>query len=123
MDYQFTSKDLATFSIYWVPVDQTFYNGPARAANLWHHSALNKSYAALWNHIFSSTILNEARFNVAGWDWNEIESNPQEPWGLPTDNIDDMGTVRVQFFGANGPSVFNQKTYTVRDTLSKVAGS
>lgn len=123
LDYQVTSRDLATFSIYWVPNETHSFNGPARSANSWNHSSLNESYAALWNHIFSPTTLNEARFNVAGWDWNEITSNGQEPWGLPPDNIDSMGTVAVQYFGAPGPSVFNQKTYSAKDTLTKVIGS
>lgn len=123
LDYQVTSNDLATFSIYWVPVDTHSFNGPARAANSWNHSQLNKSYAALWNHTFGPTIINEARFNASGWDWNEITSNPQEPFGLPPANIDSMGTIAPQFFGAPGPSVFNQKTYNAKDTLTKVWGS
>ncbi len=123
LDYQVTSKDLATFSIYWVPVDSHFFNGPARAANSWSHSQLNQSYAALWNHTFGPTIINEARFNSSGWNWDEISSNPQEPFGLPQGNIDNFGIVGVQFFGAPGPSVFNQKTYNAKDTLTKVWGS
>lgn len=123
LDFQVTDKDLATFSIYWVPVDTHSFSGPARAANSWNHSSINQAWAALWNHTFSGTILNEARFNVSGWDWNEINTNPQEPWGLPDDNIDSLGTVAPQYFGAPGPSVFNQKTYNIKDTLNKVQGS
>lgn len=123
MDYQVTSKDLATFSIYWVPISSRSLNGPARSANFWNHTQLNESYAALWNHTFGPTIINEARFNESGWDWNEITSNPQAPFGLPADNIDGFGTVAVQYFGGPGPSVFNQKTYNAKDTLTKVWGS
>ena len=123
MDYQITSRDLATFSIFWVPVDTSSFNGPARSQNAWNHSQLNQSYAAVWNHTFGPTIINEARFNASGWDWNEIVTNPQAPFGLPQANIDQSGTVSPQYFGAPGPSVFNQKTYNAKDTLTKVWGS
>src|SRR5215472_16536055 len=87
IDWNVTSKDLIAGSIYWVPLSSTFYNGPVRAANLWNHTQTNNAFTALWDHTFSPTMLNEFRFNAAGWRWNEISSNPQEPWGLPTDNL------------------------------------
>ncbi|HTT61736.1 MAG TPA: TonB-dependent receptor [Bryobacteraceae bacterium] len=123
MDYQVTTKDLAAFSIYWVPLDNHFYNGPARAANQWNHTSLAQSWTGIWTHTFAPTLLNEARFGASGWKWNEITSNSQEPWGLPTDNIDSMGSVGVQYYGAPGPSVFNQLTYVYRDTLTKIHAS
>ncbi|HEX4168176.1 MAG TPA: TonB-dependent receptor [Bryobacteraceae bacterium] len=122
-DYQATSNDLITFSTYWVPVTSSFYNGPTRAANAWNTNRLNYSAAAVWNHTFSSSWLNEARVNVTRWYFNEVASNPQEPFGLPQDQIDMLGTANVQFFGAPGPGVFYQTTYNVRDTVSTVQGS
>jgi len=123
MDYQATERDLASFSIYWVPLDSHFYNGPARAANQWNHTSLAQAWTGIWSHTFSPTLINEARFGASGWKWNEVTSNSQEPWGLPQDNIDSMGSVGVQYYGAPGPSVFNQLTYVYRDTLTKVIGS
>ncbi len=120
VDFQATKKDLFTFGIYWVPVSSSFFNGPARSANEWNHSSINQSYTGMWNRSISPTMLNEARFGVSGWNWNEVTSNPQEPWGLPQGYIDGAGSVGVQFFGAPGPSIFDQLTYNVRDTLSKV---
>ena len=72
LDANVTNKDLLTFTIYWVPVDTTSYNGPVRAANLYHHSAINDAFTVLWNHTLSPSLLNEARANAAGWRWNEI---------------------------------------------------
>ncbi len=123
MDFQASSKDLLTFSIYSVPLDSHFYNGPARAANQWNHSSLAQSLTAIYSRTFSATMLNEARFGLSGWNWNEVDSNPQEPWGLPTANIYGIGSVGIQSYGAPGPSIFDQKTYNARDTLSKVVGS
>jgi Carboxypeptidase regulatory-like domain len=125
VDWQATGKDLIAFSMYYVPNNSTFYNGNARPANLWNSDRLNESGAVLWDHTFSPTLLNEARFNVTRWYFNELNSNPQEPFGLPTDNINLFGNVTGNdiSFGAPGPGVFYQTTYNIRDTLTKIWGN
>lgn len=120
VDADVTNRDRLTFAIYWVPVDKTSYNGPARGYNLWHHSQINDAFSGIWNHTFSPNLLNELRANAAGWRWNEVASNPQEPWGLPNDAIGNIGTITLQNFGAPGPSIFNQWTYTYKDTATWV---
>jgi hypothetical protein len=120
LDAQLTSNDRLTFALYWVPVSTTNYNGPVRAANLWHHSQVNDAFSLIWNHIFSPTLLNQARANAAGWRWNEVAANPQEPFGLPTDSIGNIGSAKFQPFGAPSPSVFDQWTYEFNDVLTKV---
>jgi Carboxypeptidase regulatory-like domain len=123
LDANVTAKDHASFAIYWVPTSQTHFNGPVRKYNLYHHSAINDAFSGIWNHTFSPSFLNEARANAAGWRWNEIGSNPQEPFGLPSDSIGGIGTITLQNFGAPGPSVFDQWTYTYRDIATKIAGN
>ncbi len=108
--------------MYYVPNDATFFNGNARTANLWHSDRLNEAGALLWDHTFTPTLINEARFNVTRWFFNELSTNSQEPFGLPTDNINTLGNIggsTIQF-GAPGPGVFYQTTYNIRDTLTKV---
>jgi hypothetical protein len=130
LDADATSKDHLSFAIYWVPTSSTDYNGTNRAYNLYHHSQINDAFAGIWNHTISPTFLNEARVNAAGWRWNEIGDNPQEPFGLPEDNIgvlngpggNNIGSISLQFFGAPGPSVFDQWTYSYKDVATKVAG-
>lgn len=135
LDANPTAKDLVTFTLYWVPATSTYYNGPVRAANLWHHDALNDAFALIWDHTFSATLLNEARANAAGWRWNEVLTNPQAPFGLPTATIDSLGamttsgqnggtgnTISNSYFGPPGPSNFDQWTYSYEDTLTKVLG-
>jgi Carboxypeptidase regulatory-like domain len=123
LDWNITNKDLVAFSAYDVPVSSSFYNGPARPMNFYHHDAINQAATLLWDHTFSPTLVNEARANAAGWRWNEIKSNPQEPWGLPNANIDNIGSISPENFGAPGPSVFDQWTYGGKDTLTKVENS
>ena len=126
LDAQVRNNDHLAFAIYWVPSSTTNYQGPVRSANLWHHSQINDAFSVIWNHTFSPTLLNQARANAAGWRWNEVTSNPQEPFGLPQDNIDNTGSLggngNFQFLGAPGPSNFNQWTYDYNDVLTKIAG-
>lgn len=122
IDAQVTQNDRLSFALYWVPVSTTHFNGPTRKANLWHHTQVNNAFSAIWLHTFSPTLINEARANAAGWRWNEVESNPQAPFGFPTDNIGNAGSASINYFGAPGPSNLNQWTYTYRDVLTKNVG-
>jgi hypothetical protein len=130
LDADVSSKDRITFTIYWVPIDTTVYNGPIRAYNLFHESDINDAFTGLWNHTFSPTLLNQARVNAAGWRYNEINSNPQAPFGLPTDMVTQIGSLNgvtpsttFQNFGVPGPGVFDQWTYGYQDIVTKVAGN
>lgn len=131
LDYQVTDKDLVAYDIYYVPVNNTSYNGPQRASNIFYHNALNYSTGLLWNHTFSPSLLNEARADMAGWKWNELADNPQSPLGLPNDYIalyNGVSFSSATFNGANGPagfgpsigSIFDQWTLNFKDVLTKV---
>ncbi len=128
LDANLSQKDHLSFAIYWVPVDSTTFNGPIRPANLWHHSQVNDAFSVIWNHTFSPNLLNQARANAAGWRWNEVGTNPQAPFGLPSANFDSFGgaggtsPATPQYFGAPGPSNLNQWTYSYNDVLTKIAG-
>ena len=126
LDADITKKDHAAFAIYWVPVDTTSYSGSVRPYNLFHHSQINDAFSVIYNHIFSPTLLNEARANAAGWRWNEISSNPQAPFGLPSAVIDAIGGISSSTsisFGAPGPSNFDQWTYSYKDIATKILGN
>ncbi|MGA2535663.1 MAG: TonB-dependent receptor [Terracidiphilus sp.] len=122
LDAQARQNDHLSFAIYWVPQTTTDFQGPIRSANLWHHSQVNDAFSGIWNHTFSASLLNQARANAAGYRWNEIASNPQEPFGLPADNIGSIGTASPNYFGAPGPTDLNQWTYDFNDVLTKVIG-
>jgi hypothetical protein len=124
LDADVTQKDHIGFSIYWVPQSSSFLNGAARQYNFFHHSQINEAYSGIWNHTFSPSLLNEARFNGAGWHWNEIDSNPQSPVGLPSDSIGLIGgSVNLSSFGPNVGSIFDQWTYSFKDVATKIVGN
>jgi hypothetical protein len=126
LDANLTDRDHVAFAIYWVPQSSTFLNGAARGYNLFHHDQINEAYSVVWNHTFSPSLLNEFRTNLAGWNWNEISSNPQQPVGLPLDYINQIGSLGtnnpIQPFGASIGSILNQWTGTVKDVATEVSG-
>jgi hypothetical protein len=121
LDANVTERDHLTYAMYWVPQSKDNFNGD-RAYDIFHHSQINDAFSAIWDHTFSPTMLNEFRTNAAGWRWNEINSNPQSPVGLPPDGIDQIGGITVNSFGPNIGSILNQWTYTFKDVATKIYG-
>jgi hypothetical protein len=119
MDGNITSKDRLSFIIYWDPNSATGYNGPARASNFNITSDINNAFTALWNHTFSSTLVNEARASAVGYRYNSIAENPQGTFGLPTDTFTGVGPTEPSTFGESIPGVFDQWTYTYQDIVTK----
>ena len=97
-------------------------NGAMRPQNLWHHDQVNDAFSIIWDHTFSPTLLNQARANAAGWRFNEVASNPQAPFGLPEGNISNIGSAQLNAFGAPGPQVYNQWTYSYNDVAHQGLG-
>jgi hypothetical protein len=125
LDADVTSKDHLAFAIYWVPASTTTHNG-GLGYQLFNHSQVNDAFSVIWNHIFSPTFLNEARANAAGWRYNELESNPQAPFGLPQDQLfapdgqNQIGTISIGYVGVPAPAHLNQWTYGYKDVATKV---
>ncbi|HKW18770.1 MAG TPA: TonB-dependent receptor [Terriglobales bacterium] len=121
LDADVTDKDRIGFAIYFVPLSKTSYNNN-RGYDLFHHNQTNDAFSVIWNHTFSSTFLNEARANAAGWRWNEVTSNPQSPVGFPVDLFEKTGSVTLNQFGPSVGSILNQWTYSFKDVATKIIG-
>jgi hypothetical protein len=123
LDAQASRNDHVSFTMFWVPQTRTNYNGTPRAYNLFHHEQINQATSAIWNHTFSPSLINEARVNAAGWRWNEITSNPQQPLGLPIANVGFSPNDTLGSFGSSAGSILNQWTFSYKDVATKVLGS
>jgi hypothetical protein len=125
IDADVTSRDHAAFAIYWVPSSLTRLNG-GLGYQLFNHSQINNAFSVIWNHTFSPNFLNEARANAAGWRWNEVDSNPQAPFGLPQSQLNgspQIGSISLGSLGVPAPSILNQWTYGYKDVATKVLHS
>ena len=130
VDYNVTGKDLIAFSTYIVPVttasnDSSVYANTARPYADFTSERRNMVGTLLWTRTMSPTMLNEARFNVTRWYFDEIASNPDMPWGIPRTAVNQPAGENLLFqYGPGvGPGVFYQTTYNFRDTLTKVVDS
>ncbi|HEX3436726.1 MAG TPA: TonB-dependent receptor [Pseudacidobacterium sp.] len=131
LDADVTGRDHVSFAIYWVPTSISRYNG-GYSYQLFNHTQTNNAFSLIWNHTFSPTFLNEARANAAGWRYNELNSNPQAPFGLPqaslftantTSGPQQIGSISIGSLGVPAPAVLNQWTYGYKDVATKIWGS
>jgi len=130
IDYSLTQKDLLAFSMYFVPVtttssDPSVYGNTARPMGDFSSERRNMVGTLLWTRTLSGSMINEARFNVTRWYFDEIASNSSMPWGLPRLSVNQpAGENLLLTYGPGvGPGVFYQTTYNVRDTVTKVMNS
>ncbi|HEY7389144.1 MAG TPA: carboxypeptidase regulatory-like domain-containing protein [Bryobacteraceae bacterium] len=136
MDYAPTARDsfagiLYFTSLYNLSADTTTGSRPMADVNF---TPLNSVVTALYTHIFSATILNEARANFTRFAANQVTSNEGTVnWGTPRVEVQGypIGSQGAPsgrlYFGAlqgdTTPGVFAQNQYEFRDVLSKVAGN
>lgn len=129
IDYQITKKDSLAVSTYVVPFNQT-------AANTEHQSrpqadVTSKRFSfevgIIYRRQISANIVNEARFNVTRWGFNEVASNPNAAFDLPRVQIEGFwndGRIRYGFpRDINTPGVINEKQFDFSDTLVDVIGN
>jgi hypothetical protein len=127
IDYNVTSKDLVAVSFFYVPNRATQANGSPRTMDVYQVKSRNKTGTVIWDRLMSSSLQNEFRANVGGWNQNTLKDNPNSPWGLPTLGIGNLqggagtiGTGGINGFGIGTPTEFDQWTYSGKDVLTKV---
>jgi Carboxypeptidase regulatory-like domain/TonB dependent receptor len=121
VDFQPTGSDLIAFSFYYTPLNELGSDERGREGLDFLSQRRNTAGVLLWNHTFSPTLLNEARFNVTRWYFDDFASNPNLPWGIPYTQVE--GGVPTIGWGLSGAGVFYQTTFNFRNVLSKVVGS
>ncbi|HYG82629.1 MAG TPA: TonB-dependent receptor [Pyrinomonadaceae bacterium] len=124
VDYQVTQNDLVAFSTYFVPSDSEFndsWGNRSRPGLDFVSGRRNMVGTLLWTRTLSATMVNEARFNVTRWYFDEAASNPDVGYGIPMIRI--FAEQFIPFGQHVGPGVFYQNTYNFRDVLSKVSGA
>ncbi|MBV8731906.1 MAG: Plug domain-containing protein [Acidobacteriia bacterium] len=132
-DYTPTARDslagiLYFTSLYNLAADTTTGSRPMADVNF---TPLNSAVTALYTHIFSATILNEARANFTRFAANQITSNQGVVnWGIPRIEVQgypigsqgapsgrlELGALQ----GDTTPGVFAQNQFEFRDILSSV---
>jgi hypothetical protein len=128
IDFQATENDKFTFSSYIVP-------NTAVAANTDHQSRpqadvnsqrLSYAFGIIYNRTLSATMINEARFNITRWGYDEVDSNPDANLGLPMLRIEGFAGPQPRFGfprSINTPGDIDERQFDFRDTLTNVIGN
>ena len=129
VDYNVTGNDIITASTYFTvlkTLGADSSNGARPMADV-NFQPLNTAATLTYNHVFSPTLLNEARGNFTRFAADQVASNNGVVnWGIPRVEVQGFPFGRV-YLGApwseTTPGLFAQNTYEFRDTVSKVHGS
>lgn len=128
IDFNATDKDTFTVSSYIVPNSATNSDASAQSRPNADLNSDRLSYALgfIYRRSISSTKLNEARFNITRWGFDEIKSNPNADFGLPRIEIESLFGDRVRYGVAaspNTPGIIYERQLEFRDTFTNIIGN
>lgn len=128
IDYQATERDKLAFSSYVVPSKSFASDRSAQSRPMADINSERLSYAIglIYTRNISSTMINEARFNITRWGYDETESNPNADFGLPRVEIEGIYGDRLRYGaprGTNTPGVITEKQLDFRDNVTKIWGN
>lgn len=127
VDFNVTSKDTVSVSAFFTPVTTITSDAAAQSRPMADITSkrLNWDLAVIYTRNISATMLNEARFNMTRWGFDEVNSNPNVNFGIPRISIEGFtGDDRRLWFGANRsentPGVISERQLQFSDVLTKV---
>lgn len=124
LDFQITERSKLAFTATIVPFKSGGMDSSAQSRPQadFFSDRLNFATAVIYNHTFSPTMLNEARFSYSGWGFDEVESNPEQNFGLPRVEVEGIWSNRLRW-GVPQPGTFKDRQYNFRDTFTAILGN
>jgi len=130
LDYDITTRDHFTFSSYFVPNTATTPDTSDDGRPMGDTISKRFTYALgfIYARTISSTMLNEARFNITRWGFDETQTNPNANFGLPRIEVEKIMATgdRLRMgaaWGQNTPGQINERQMEFRDTFTDVIGN
>jgi hypothetical protein len=130
IDYEATKKDRFGFTFFWVPNIRFGVDTGAQSRPMADIVSDRLQWSTAFSYIrnFSSNIINEARFNLTSWGYDEVSSNPDTEFGIPRVELEGWlpGGARLRWGinrGSNTPGQLDEKQYDFRDTVTWVFGN
>lgn len=124
VDFQVTEKAKLAFTATIVPFKAGGMDSAAqsRPQSDFFSNRTNFNSAAIYNHTFTANMLNELRFSYSGWGFNELDSNPDQNFGIPRIEVEQIWGGRLRW-GVAQPGTFRDRQYNLRDTFTAVLGN
>lgn len=130
-DYSLNERNQIALSMYFTKFTglQSDIAGQSRPDEDILTKPLNSAVTLLYNRTISSTLINEARFNITRFAFNEVQSSPSTNFGIPRVEVEALplpGGQRIRFGAPQSeatPGIFAENTFEFRDTVGYVRGS
>lgn len=128
IDFQPTTKDSFAFSTFITPTESLTANSGGRSRPMADISSprLNWAATAIYTRVLSASMINEFRFNMNQWKFNEITANPDVNYGIPRIEVEGLPFDRIRF-GADRsegtPGDYNESQMEFRDVFNWVIGN
>lgn len=128
IDWNESKKNTFTFTSYFVPFKATTSDSSAQSrpqADV-NSDRLNWDVGVIFNRTLSARMINEARFNITRWGYDETKSNPLANFALPRVEIEGIFGDRLRFGfprSPNTPGVISEKQLDFRDILTRTSGN
>ncbi len=132
LDFNVTPRDTLAISGYrsrFLGVGSDPSTGSQPLADVTTNPA-NSLVTVTYTRTLSATMINEARFNITRFAFNELQSSSNTNFGIPRIQIETppsgVTNKAVQFgapYNEATPGIFAENTYEFRDTLRKVLGN
>ena len=129
IDFEATKKDHFAVSTYFVPNKAIAPDASAQGRPMADINSKRFSYAVglIYAHTFSSTLINEGRFNITHWGFDETKTNPDANFGLPRIEIESINPdPRVKIgaaWGQNTPAQIKETQWELRDIVTDIMGN
>lgn len=128
IDYNVTSDDKVAFTGFFTPVNNfgSDTGGRSRPMADIRSQRFNWATGFIYNRIFSPTMLNEARFNITRWSYDESKTNPDTNFGIPRVEVEGLPFDRIRFGANRGegtPGFFKETQYDFRNVFTMILGS
>ena len=130
IDFNPSQKDTFAFTLFYTPADLFSSDAAAQSRPMAdiHSDRRNWNTAFTYIRTISPTLINEARFNITKWGFNEVESNPDINFGIPRIEIESFlpSGARLRY-GANRsentPGIIGERQIDIRDSLTWIRGT
>ncbi len=128
MDFDPDSRDTISGSTYVTLFNNTGADAstgsePMADINLKPTNSVN---TLLWNHVFSPTLLNQARANFTRFAFNQVQSNPATNFGNPRIEVQGFPFGRIEIgpqWSPNTPGIQAENTFAFDDAMNQVVGN
>ena len=128
IDFQPTTKDTFTVSTFFTPTENLGANSGGRSRPMADINSprFNWAATAIYSRVLSASQVNEFRFNINQWRFDEITGNPDVDFGIPRLEVEGLPFDRIRF-GADRsegtPGDYNETQVEFRDVFNWIIGN